>query len=479
MDSDATGTSGAASAYRSRSASAASRSAKDSSTCECLRSRGILRRAGAAPRLVRKNQTPSPRASPAVHQGARAPENENAAPGPSDSSSSSSSSPPPNLLSSSTRESTRSRSSSRRARRSRRSARYRSRGEPGSGGDAAPAPPNGSAERRRYPSGDAGAPPSAASGSVGVGAAACSRRAIAACSLIMDWIKLTALSGMTTLGGVKSNTGGRGGGIFKKKFLVGVWSRRGKSQRSRSSSARGSRTSRGIGGRGGEGRGRGALFREDDDRALAVRVRGDVVPPQGVADVSSALVVPDAPVEALVVEPDEPVPRLLRVRGDVRAHRPRDGEGARAAARRERAQAALELVHPRRGGRAASARLPRGGGGRTDLGEVAGSRHGRRRGTRARPHARARVSEWRGARRRRVSSWSAPPFSLLDVPSLSSNSKPTPSSYLKSGRVHQTHNLQFEFRRGFQNPSVPFKTPPLAGGLHTDARASHAPPPSR
>ena len=33
------------------------------------------------------------------------------------------------------------------------------------------------------------------------GAAACSRRAIAACSLIMDWIKLTALSGMTTLGG--------------------------------------------------------------------------------------------------------------------------------------------------------------------------------------------------------------------------------------------------------------------------------------
>ena len=431
MDSDATGTSGAASAYRSRSASAASRSAKDSSTCECLRSRGILRRAGAAPRLVRKNPTPSPRASPAVHQGARAPENENAAPGPSDSSSSSSS-PPPNLLSSSTRESTRSRSSSRRARRSRRSARYRSRGEPGSGGDAAPAPPNGSVGRRRYPSGDAGAPPSAASGSVGVGAAACPRRAIAACSLIMDWIKLTALSGMTTLGGVKSNTGAGRRDFFKKKFLVGVWSRRGKSQRSRSSSARGSRTSRGIGGKGrGGGHGRGALFREDNDRAVAVRARGDVVPPQGVADVSSALDVPDAPVEALVVEPDESVPRLLRVRGDVRAHRPRDGEGARAAARRERAQAALELVHPRRGGRAASARLPRGGGGRTDLGEVAGSRHGRRRGTRARPHARARVSEWRGARRRRVSSWSAPPFSLSDVPSLSSNSKPTPSSYFE------------------------------------------------
>ena len=29
---------------------------------------------------------------------------------------------------------------------------------------------------------------------------------------------------------------------------------------------------------------------------------------------------------------------------------------------------------------------------------------------------------------------------------------------------------------GFQNAAVPFKTPPLAGGLHTDARASHAPP---
>ena len=214
-----------------------------------------------------------------------------------------------------------------------------------------------------------------------MGAAACSRRAIAACSLIMDWIKLTALSGMTTLGGVKSNTGGRGGGIFfKKSFWLafgldeGKVSGRGRRRRGALGRAEGS------GGRGGEGRGRGALFREDDDRALAVRVRGDVVPPQGVADVSSALDVPDAPVEALVVEPDEPVPRLLRVRGDVRAHRARDGEGARAAARRERAQAALELVHPRRGGRAASARLPRGGGGggRTDLGEVAGSRHGRR-----------------------------------------------------------------------------------------------------
>ena len=293
-----------------------------------------------------------------------------------------------------------------RARRSRRSrgvargaSRARWRRAPGRqavGGAAVPERPGRRRPRRRVGRG---------------GAAACSRRAIAACSLIMDWIKLTALSGMTTLGGVKSNTGG-GEEEFSKKVLVGVWSRRGKV------SGRGRRRRGALGraegsGKGREGRGRGALFREDDDRALAVRVRGDVVPPQGVADVSSALVVPGARWKLWL---SSLMSRYRASSGFAATFAPSSARRRGSAGRRApRACAGCARAGPSTTrGRGLGAPPPAEGvGGPTwerSRGVVMGAAEERARGP-----TRARASRVERARRRRVSSWSAPPFSLLDV----------------------------------------------------------------